>query len=80
MEVLNHVDYRLNVNDFIHRYHAYILRLYVEQKTEISHCLLSTKARVPLTDEDNDESEEYSLEDCTFPSRKEVEKLVSLTN
>ena len=49
------------------------MRLYVEQKTEASHCLLSAEASIPLREEDNDESDEYSLEDCTFPSNKEIE-------
>ena len=71
--MLNPVDYRVNVNGYIHTYHANILRLYVERKTEASHCLLSAKASIPLREEDDDESDEYSLEDCTFPSNKEIE-------
>ena len=41
VEVLNRVDYHVNVNGYIHTYHANILRLSVERKTEASHCLLS---------------------------------------
>ena len=73
VEVLNRVDYRVNVNGYIHTYHANILRLYVERKTEASHCLLSAEASMPLSEDDDDESDEYSLEDCTFPSNKEIE-------
>ena len=74
VEVLNRVDYGVNVNGYIHTYHANILRLYVERKTEASHCLLSTEASIPLREEDDNESDEYSLEDCTFPpSNKEIE-------
>ena len=73
VEVLNRVDYRVNVNGYIHTYHANILRLYVERKTEASHCLLSAEASIPLREDDDDESDEYSLEDCTFPSNKEIE-------
>ena len=80
VEVLNRVDYRVNVNGYIHTYHANILRLYVERKTEASHCLLSAEASIPLREDDDDESDEYSLEDCTFPSNKEIEMLVSRTN
>ena len=47
--------------------------LYVERKTEVSHCLLSAKVSIPLKEEDDDESDEYSLEDCTFHSKKEIE-------
>ena len=73
VEVLNRVDYRVNVNGYIHTYHANILRLYVERKPEASHCLLSAKASIPLRDEDDGESDEYSQEDCTFPFKKEIE-------
>ena len=73
VEVLNRVDYRVMINGYIHTYHANILRLYVEQKTEVSHCLLSAKASIPLREEDDDESDEYSLKDCTIPSKKEIE-------
>ena len=69
VEVLN----RVNVNSYILRYHAKILRLYVERKTEASHYLLSAKVSIPLREEDDDESDEYSLEDCTFSSNKEIE-------
>ena len=71
--MLNRVDYRVNVNGYIHTYHANILRLYVERKTEASHCLLSAEASMLLSQDDDDESDEYSLEDCTFPSNKEIE-------
>ena len=71
--MLKRVDYCVNVNDYIHTYHANTLRLYVERKTEASHCLLSTEASIPLREEDDDESDEYSLEDCTFSSNMEIE-------
>ena len=72
VEVLNHVDYRVNVNGYIHTYHANILRLYVKRKTELSHCLLSAEVSIPLREDDN-ESDEYSLEDCTFPFKKAIQ-------
>ena len=59
VEVLNRVHYLVNVNGYIHTYHANILRLYVERKTEASHCLLSAKASMPLSEDDDDESDEY---------------------
>ena len=71
--MLNRVDYCVNVNGYIHTYHANTLRLYVERKTEASHCLLSAEASMPLSEDDDEESDEYSLEDCTFPSNKEIE-------
>ena len=71
--MLNRVDYHVNVNGYIHTYHANILSFYVEMKTESSHCLFTAEASIPLREEDDDESDEYSLEDCTFPSNKEIE-------
>ena len=73
VEVLNRVDYHVIVNGSIHTHHANILRFYVERKTEVSYCSLSAKASIPLREEDNDESDEYTLEDCIFPSKKEIE-------
>ena len=35
--------------------------------------MLSAEASIPLREEDDDESDEYSLEDCTFSSKKEIE-------
>ena len=35
--------------------------------------MLSAETSIPLREEDDDESDEYSLEDCTFPSNKEIE-------
>ena len=74
VDVLNPVDNRINVNGYIHTYHANILRLYVERKTEVSHCLLSAKASIMLREEGDAESDEYLLEDCTFPSKMEIER------
>ena len=71
VEVFNRVDYRVNVNGYIYTYHANILMLYVEQNNEASHCLLSAEASIPLREDA--ESDEYSLEDCTFPSKKVIE-------
>ena len=59
VEALNRVDYRVIVNGYIHTYHSNILRLYVERKTEVSHCLLSAKASILLREEADDESDEY---------------------
>ena len=67
----------LNVNGYIHTYHANILRLYVERKTEVSHCLLSPEASIPLGEEDDDESDEYSL---MRRKLRRIEMSVSRTN
>ena len=45
----------------------------LNEKTEASHCLLSAEASIPLREEDDDENDEYSLEDYTFPSNKEID-------
>ena len=42
-------------------------------ENEISHCLLSVVVSVPLREEDDEESDLFSLEYCTLPSRKEID-------
>ena len=45
----------------------------MSSEAKVSQCLLPAKASIPLREEDDDEIDEYSLEDCTFPSKKEIE-------
>ena len=71
VEVLNRMDYRIDVNGVIGIYHASILKQYVERQSVTSHCLFSIE-RVSEIDE-VDEKDEYSLNGCTFPSRQRTE-------
>ena len=78
-EVLNRMDYRIDVNGVIGTYHANMLKQYVERQSMRSHRLLSIETVAVV---ETDEADEYSLEDCTFPStqRAETYKDVSIPN
>ena len=77
-EVLNRMDYRIDVNGVIGTYHANMLKQYVERQSMTSHRLMSITVAVVETDE----ADAYSLEDCTFPStqRAATKTLVSQMN
>ena len=79
-EVLNKMGYRIDVNGVIGTYHANMLKQYLERQSMTSHRLMSIET-VAAVDE-TDEADEYSLEDCTFPStqRTETYKDVSISN
>ena len=78
-EVLNRMDYRIDVNGVIGTYHANMLKQYVERQSMTSHRLMSIETVAVI---ETDEADEYSLEDCTFPStqRAETYKDVSISN
>ena len=44
VEVVNRMDYKIDVNGVVSTYHANMLKLYVERRNELSHCLLSAEA------------------------------------
>ena len=78
-EVLNRVDYRIDLNGVIGTYHANMLKQYVERQSMTSHRLMSIETVAVV---ETDEADEYSLEDCTFPSTQHAEtyKDVSISN
>ena len=47
-----------------------MLKQYVERRNELFHCLLSAEAIESVDDDDN---EDFSLDDCTFPTAKKPE-------
>ena len=69
VEVVNRMDYKIDVNGVVNTYHASMLKQYVERRYELSHCLLSAEA-IESVDDDN---EEFPLDDCTFPTAKKPE-------
>ena len=69
-EVVNRMDYKIDVNGVVSTYHATMLKQYVERRNELSHCLLSTEAIESVDDDDN---EDFPLDDCTFPPAKKPE-------
>ena len=69
MEIVNRMDYKVDVDGVVGTYHANMLKQYVERKTVTSHCLLSSEANVTV-DEETD-TEEFGLDDCAFPTAKQ---------
>ena len=80
VEVLNRMDYRIDVNGVIGTYDASILKQYVARQSLTSHCLFSIETVAEV--DEVDETEEYSIDDCTFPSaqRTKLFKDVSISN
>ena len=79
VEVVNRIDYKIDVNGVVSIYHANMLKQYVERRNELSHCLLCAEAIESVDDDDN---EEFPLDDCTFPTAKKPESYhdVSISN
>ena len=70
VEVVNRMDYKIDVNGVVSTYHANMLKQYVERRNELSHCLLSAEAIESVDDDDN---EEFPLDNFTFPTAKKPE-------
>ena len=69
VEIVNRMDYKVDIDGVVGTYHANMLKQYVERKTVTSHCLLSAEANVTV-DEETD-TEEVGLDDCAFPTAKQ---------
>ena len=65
-EVVNRIDYKIDVNGMVNMYRANMLNQYVERRIKLSHCLLSAEV---IESVDDDDYEELSFEDCTFRSK-----------
>ena len=52
-------------------YHVNMLKQYVERQNVVSHCLMSAEATASVNEDDD--SEEFSLDDCAFPTAKQPE-------
>ena len=70
VEVVNRMDYKIDVNGVVSTFDANMSKQYVERRNELSHCLLSAKAIESVDDDDN---EDFLLDDCTFPTAKKPE-------
>ena len=51
VEIVNRMDYKVDVDGVVGTYHANMLKQYVERKTVTSHCLLSAEANVTVDEE-----------------------------
>ena len=70
VEVVNRMDYKIDVDGVVGTFHANMLKQYVERRNKLSDCLLSAEAIESVDDDDN---EEFPLDDCTFPTAKKPE-------
>ena len=52
-------------------YHVTMLKEYVERKTEVSHCFMSAEATASVNEDDD--TKQFSLDDCAFPTAKQPE-------
>ena len=79
VEVVNRMDYKIDVNGVVSTYHANMLKQYVERRNELPQYLLSAEAIESVDDDDN---EEFPPDDCTFPTAKKPEyyRDVSISN
>ena len=59
VEIVNRMDYKVDVDGVVGTYHANMLKQHVERKTVTSHCLLSAEANVTV-DEETD-TEEFGV-------------------
>ena len=71
IEVINRMDYKVDVNGIVNTYHANMLKLYVDRQSVTSHCLISAEANVTV--DEKVENEEFNLEECVFPWAKQPE-------
>ena len=55
VEIVNRMDYRVDVDGVVGTYHANMLKQYVERKNATSHCLLSAEANVTVDEETDTE-------------------------
>ena len=71
VEVINRMDYNADVNVVVNPYHANMLKQYVERQNVLSHCLMSAEATASVNEDDD--TEEFSLDDCAFLTEKQRE-------
>ena len=70
IEVVNRMDFKIDVNGVVSTYHANMLKQYVERRNELCNCLLSAETIESVDDDDN---EDFPLDDCTFLTAKKPE-------
>ena len=71
VEIVNRMDYRVDVDGVVGMYHANMLKQYVERKNVTLHCLLSAEANVTVNEETD--TEKFGLDDCAFLTAKQAQ-------
>lgn len=79
VEVVNRMDYKVDVNGVVSTYHANMLKQYVERQDMTSHRLLHVETG---SVDENDDTEDFPLDDYAFPTAKQPEsyKEVSISD
>ena len=77
VEVINRMDYKVDVNGVVNPYHANMLKQYDEHQNVASHCLMSAEAIASVNEDDD--TEEFSFDDCAFPTAKQPDVSISDT-
>ena len=53
VEVINRMNYKVDVNGVVNPYHAKMLKQYVERQNVVSHCLISAETTASVNEDDN---------------------------
>ena len=51
VEIVNRMDYKVDVNGVVGTYHANMPKQYIERQYVVSHCLMSAEANVTVNEE-----------------------------
>ena len=66
VEIVNRMDYRVDVEGVVGTYHANMLKQYIERKNVTPHCSLSN-----VTVDEETDTEKFGLYDCAFLTAKQ---------
>ena len=75
VDVLNRIEYRIDVNGVIGTYYANILKQHVERQSVTSLSLFSIDMVAEV--DEVDETDEFSFDGCQFPSQQCTDRLRS---
>ena len=68
-EIVNRMDFRVDVDGIVETFDANMLKQYVERQNATSHCLMAAEANL-MVDEET-ETEEFDLDDCAVATAKQ---------
>ena len=69
VEVINRMDFKVDINGVVNPYRANMLKPNVKRQNVASHCLMSAEATASVNEDDD--TEEFSHDDCAFPTAKQ---------
>ena len=68
VEIVNRIDYRVDLNGVVGTYHANMLKQYVEHRNVMSHCLMSAEANAKVLEQT--ETRKFGLDNREFQAAK----------